>query len=60
VAFRQGHRCVFLYGFPKKDRDNIDDDELTHWRKVATAFLNMSHDTFEQLIKGDELREVLP
>jgi hypothetical protein len=60
VAFRERHRCVFLYGFPKKERDNIEDDELAHWRKVATAFLTMSPDTVEQLIEVDELREVLP
>lgn len=59
VAFRAGHRCVFLYGFPKNERANIDDDELAHWRKVATAFLTMSPDTLEQMIEADELREVL-
>lgn len=50
VAFREGHRCVFLYGFPKKERADIEDDELTHWRKVASVFLTMRPDTVAQLI----------
>ena len=33
AAFRAGHRCVFLYSFSKSERENIDDDELAHWRK---------------------------
>ena len=35
AAFRQNHRCVFLYGFPKIERDNISDRELEHWRTCA-------------------------
>lgn len=58
AAFRQGHRCVFLYGFPKSERENIEEDELAHWRTVATAFLQMTDDQLEELIVSDELREV--
>ena len=28
IAFRRGDRAVFLYGFAKSDRENIDDDEV--------------------------------
>ena len=58
AAFRQGHRCVLLYGFPKNERDNIADDELAHWRKVATAYLQMRPDKLEELIEAQEVREV--
>jgi hypothetical protein len=42
AAYRRGHRCVFLYGFPKSARENIEDDELAHWHAVTTAFLQLS------------------
>lgn len=56
---RRGHRCVFLYGFPKSERENIEDDELAHWHAVTTAYLQLSPDKLEELIVADELREVL-
>jgi hypothetical protein len=59
AAFRGAHRCVFLYGFAKNKRANIDDDELAKWRKVANAFLNMNPDKLTQLIEADDLIEVV-
>jgi hypothetical protein len=59
AAFRRGQRCVFLYGFPKSERENIEDDELAHWHTVASAYLSMSPDRLEELIVTDELREVM-
>jgi hypothetical protein len=58
AAYRPGHRCVFLYGFPKNERNNIEDDELAQWHKVATAYLQMSAEKLEELIRADEVREV--
>jgi hypothetical protein len=59
AAFRQNHRCVFLYGFPKNERDNIGDRELAHWRKVSAAFLQMTRDKLAELADAGELREVI-
>ncbi|HEY1245776.1 MAG TPA: type II toxin-antitoxin system RelE/ParE family toxin [Hyphomicrobiaceae bacterium] len=59
AAFRSSHRCVFLYVFAKNERDNIEDDELAHWHKVAKAYLEMPGDRIEDQIEHDELREVM-
>ena len=59
AAFRQNHRCVFLYGFPKNERDNISDRELAHWRKVSAAFLQMTREKLAELADVDEVREVI-
>src|SRR5436190_20900606 len=32
IAYRAAQRSVFLYGFGKSERENIDDDELARWR----------------------------
>jgi hypothetical protein len=34
IAYRRGERAVFLFGFAKNERANIDDDELEEWRHV--------------------------
>jgi hypothetical protein len=50
---------VFLYGFPKNERDNISDRELAHWRKVSAAFLQMTREKLGELADVDEVREVI-
>jgi hypothetical protein len=32
IAYRVAERSVFLYGFSKNERDNIDGDELARWK----------------------------
>jgi hypothetical protein len=39
VAYRAKARCVFLFGFAKRDRGNVDDDELMTLRDIAKAWL---------------------
>lgn len=39
LAFRAKARTVFIYGFAKNDRDNIDDKELAALRGVAASWL---------------------
>jgi len=58
VAYRHGHRAVFLYGFAKSARANIDDDELEDLRGQARAFFGLSRDQIEAAIVEDELMEV--
>jgi len=35
IAYRAGHRAVFLYGFAKSERDDIEQDELVTLREIA-------------------------
>lgn len=58
IAFRAGVRAVFLYGFAKSDRDNIDDDELAELRKQGRAWLALNDDRIEAAIVDEELQEV--
>lgn len=39
IAFRSGERAVFLYGFGKNERDNIDDKEKKALKLLAGQFL---------------------
>ena len=58
MAFRATHRIVFLYGFAKNERDNIEPDELRFWRTVAAAIVQMSQTKIEKMLDDGELREV--
>ena len=58
VAYRRGIRAVFLFGFAKSERDNLDDDELAHWQRVGRAYLGLDDDGLEAAIAADELMEV--
>jgi hypothetical protein len=35
IAYRASRLGVFLYSFAKNERDNIDDRELEHLKKLA-------------------------
>ena len=58
IAFRRGDRAVFLYGFAKSERANIDEDELEAWRGVARAYLGLDAHGLEAAIAAEELIEV--
>ena len=40
IAYRVSQRSVFLYGFAKSERDNIDDRELNDLKKLARHYLS--------------------
>jgi hypothetical protein len=58
AAFRQNHRCVFLYGFPRTS-GTTSAIALAHWRKVSAAFLQMTREKLAELADVDEVREVI-
>jgi hypothetical protein len=58
IAYRRGGRAVFLYGFAKSERENLDDDELAYWQRVGRAYLGLDGDGMEAAIAADELIEV--
>ena len=39
IAYRSGKRAVFLYGFAKSERDNIEADELETIKEIGAAWL---------------------
>jgi hypothetical protein len=49
---------VFLYGFAKSDRSNIDADELDEFRRLARGFLGLTTLQIAALIAENELMEV--
>jgi len=58
VATNFRARWVFLYGFGKSERSNVDDDELRALRRLAQVYLAMSEATLQHLLQAGELVEV--
>ena len=58
IAYRRGDRAVFLFGFAKSERANIDDDELEEWRHIGRAYLGLDDKGIEAAIAANELMEV--
>lgn len=58
VAFRLRDRAVFLYGFAKNERDNIDPDELADLRELAESWLTASVEQIGRSLVDGSLQEV--
>ncbi|MFX4462450.1 type II toxin-antitoxin system RelE/ParE family toxin, partial [Acinetobacter baumannii] len=58
IAYRRGERAVYLFGFAKSDRDNIDDDELEALRTRGRAFLALSAAQITKAIAEGDMMEV--
>jgi hypothetical protein len=58
IAIKRGDRAVFLYGFAKNERGNIDADELEEFRQLARGFLDLTAEQIAALIADNELMEV--
>jgi hypothetical protein len=58
LAYRDGHRAVFLYGFAKSERENIGDDELQTLREIGAAWLAADAQRITRAIRENALQEV--
>jgi hypothetical protein len=58
IAYRAGHRAVFLYGFAKRERENIQPDELTTLREIAAAWLAADAKRIAEALKESALKDV--
>ena len=50
-------RWIFLYGFAKNERSNVDDDEMRALRRLAQTYLAMSEAALQRLLRAGELTE---
>jgi hypothetical protein len=58
IAFRASHRSVFLYGFAKNERDNIDDRELADLKRLARLYLTYTDARIATALEHAELQEM--
>lgn len=58
IAFKNHKMAVFIYGFPKSDKDNIDDSELESLKGLAKQVLKRSDEEIKRDILEGRLQEV--
>jgi hypothetical protein len=58
VATNRGTRWVFVYGFPKSERGNIDKDEEMALKKLAAHLLALTMPDLGKAVKAGELMEI--
>lgn len=58
VATNRGDRWVFVYGFPKSERSNIDKDEEEALKKLSAYLLSMTADALDKAQRAGEIVEV--
>ena len=58
VLAKGGRNWIFVYLFAKKDRDNIDDDELRKFRMHAEDYETLTDEHIVQLLDDEDLNEL--
>ena len=58
IAYRKNKRAVFLYGFAKNERDNIEDDELASLKEISAVWLKASDHDLKNSLSNGLLKEV--
>lgn len=58
IAYRCDDRAVFLFGFAKSERANLDGVELSYLQRIGRGYLGLEVDGIEAAIAAGELTEV--
>jgi hypothetical protein len=58
IAFRSQTRAVFLFGFAKKDLDNIGEADLRRLRQAAASMLNWTEDEADAMVAAGKWMEI--
>jgi len=58
VATNKGNRWVFVFGFPKNERSNVDKDETEALKKLAAHLLSLTPQAIGKAQRAGELLEV--
>lgn len=58
ILAKGGQHWVYEYLFAKKDRDNIEDDELAAFRQLAKSYEKLTDQQVAQLVKNGHFTEI--
>ena len=58
IATNKGERWIFVFGFPKNERSNIDKDEEEALKKLASELLSLTPEDLEKETLKNKLIEV--
>lgn len=58
VAFKNKDRSIFIFGFSKNERDNLDSSELALYKSLSKLYLNVSTKMLEVMCQNKQMYEV--
>lgn len=58
IAYKKNKRAVFLYGFAKSERKNIDNDELVSLKELASVWIKAGDQEINHSLSKGLLKEV--
>jgi len=58
VVYQKNDKAIFLYGFGKNERDNIDKSELIYFRKLGADLLALDENQLRQFIAQKTLFDI--
>ncbi|MGH9655337.1 MAG: type II toxin-antitoxin system RelE/ParE family toxin [Bryobacteraceae bacterium] len=58
IVFRAGSRAFFVHGFAKNEKENIEKNELTALKKLASELLAYDDKTIARVVASGTLVEV--
>lgn len=58
ILFRRSERAFLIYGFPKSQRSNIEDDEQRQFKEAARHVLALTEKQLAALLKRGDFVEV--
>lgn len=59
VLFRRAERAFFVYGFAKSAQDNISQNELQAFRKLASEMLALDDKALMAAVKNGTITEII-
>ena len=58
ILYHRGDKAFFVYGFPKNERENIDDAEEQAFKELAKVLFALSDNEIAKLVKTRVYEEV--
>lgn len=58
IVYRSGDRAVFVFGFAKSDREDLEPDELADLKTTAKLLLGYDAGQLDKAVDDEELWEV--
>lgn len=59
IAYKQHNIAIFLFGYAKNERENIEDDELESFKEIANAWLKCTDSELNSSLEKGILKEII-
>ena len=59
VCFRKAERAFFVHGYAKNEKDNLDEEEVKVYKKLAKRLFALSDEELSKALNNQDLMEVM-